>query len=397
MLRSVESSYGFLGGCRELWTERGFRCSSRERRAQCRKTAGVAVAYVEDFSTEHGARRRTAENPATGAISDSLLKKACVMLGVAAIICVAPSTTNAKPQTIDRVVAVIEDDIVTMRELEEKAQPFMAQLAAVADPTEREKRRRDLMSKVLDIEIGERIVNKELEKNRDKLAVGPKEVDRTIEEVLRMNNMTRDQLQAALYGQGMTWSEYRKKLREQLERANLIRFKVQGRVQVKEYDVLRRCKERQGQVEDQVCASHILFKIPEDASDEDISNLKARASQLQAEISAGGDFAAYALKHSQDTSAPDGQLGCFGRGEMVQSFEDTAYGLKVGEVSPVVRSEFGLHIIKVNDRRTGNTGTCEGDAALAPYREELHQEELERQMNVWIAELRRRAFVDVRL
>src|SRR5688572_17421688 len=119
---------------------------------------------------------------------------------------------QAERQIVDRVAAVIEDEIITLRELENKAQPFMEQLDEIDDAQKKREKRRQILEQVLDIEIGERIVNKELEKNRDKLGVTDADVDRAIEEVLRMNNMTRDQLQAALYGQGMTWSEYRKKL-----------------------------------------------------------------------------------------------------------------------------------------------------------------------------------------
>ena len=76
--------------------------------------------------------------------------------------------------------------------------------------------------------------------------------------------MTEDQLQAALYTQGVTWSEYRKRLRTQIERARLIQFHVQGKVQMMDGDVKRRCEERTraGTTEVKVCASHIFKKLP---------------------------------------------------------------------------------------------------------------------------------------
>ena len=118
---------------------------------------------------------------------------------------------------------------------------------------------------------------------------------------------------------------------------------------------------------------------------------------LQAELRAGGDFDAYALKYSDDKAAPpDGDLGCFGKGEMVEAFEEAAFAAAVGEVSAVVRTDFGLHIIKVYERRSAAT-ECETEEQLLPFKNEIYQEELGRQMNNWIAELRKKSFVEIRL
>lgn len=325
-----------------------------------------------------------------------------IVTGIALAVIVAASTTlAAEREVVDRIVAVIEDQIVTERELDERVAPYLEQLEAIPDPEKRAARRKEIQRQVLDIEIGEKMVDRELERNRDKLGVTDQEVEKTIDDFAKMNNLTRDQLQAALYGQGMTWSEYRKKLRDQLERTRLVQLRVQGKVQVKDADVKRRCEERAGMAgdADQVCASHVLVAVPEKAAAAEIEKLRLEASRLQAELANGADFAAYALKHSDDKGAPDGKLGCFERGEMVKPFEDAAFALKIGQVSPVVRTRFGFHIIKLNDRlaAAGASASCDSEQALSRFRNELYQEEMERQMNAWIAELRNKAFVEVRL
>jgi len=313
----------------------------------------------------------------------------------------AAVTPAAEPprETVDRIVAVIEDEVITLRQLEDKAAPYLEKLAGVKDAAERDKKRMETLRQVLDIEIGERIVSAEIERNKDRLGVTEQDIDRAVQEVQRMNNISREQLEAALYGQGMTWTEYRQKLRAQVERARLIQFQVQGKVQVKDGDAVRRCEERQraGTKELKICASHILRKIPPDASADAVEKLRTRLSQLQAELSAGADFAAYALKNSDDKAAPDGELGCFGRGEMLPEFETAAYKLKVGEVSAVIRTKLGFHIIKVTDRKQAASASCSDDTVLNNFRNEIYQEEVERQMNTWLAELRRKAFVEVRL
>lgn len=316
------------------------------------------------------------------------------------LVCGSAQAAPLARQSLDRIVAVIGDEIITERELETRAAPYMTQLEEITDETKRTARRTEILRQVLDIEISDKIVSKELESNRDKLGVTDKDVDRAVDEVLKMNRLSLEDLQSALYGQGLTWAEYRTKLRAQLERARLIQYKVQGRVQLKDTDVKRRCEERQrlGARDVQVCASHILFKVAAGMTHDAIEDLRARASKIQAELSSGADFAAYALKYSDDKGTPDGRLGCFRRGDMVQAFEDMAFSMRVGEVSPVVRTDFGFHIIKLWDRKTAAGGTtCDNEQDLEPFRNELYQEEMERQMKVWIDELRRKSFVEVRL
>ena len=309
-------------------------------------------------------------------------------------------TTPKGPRTgVDRIACVIEDEVITIRELEKKAQPYMSQLEGVTDPRERDKKRVAILKQVLNIEIDERIVSHELGTNKDRLGVTEQDVDRAVQEVLRMNNITEDQLQAALYSQGMTWSEYRKKLRDQIERARLVQFKVQGRVQVKEAEVLRRCEER-GRIGDdkKVCAMHVLLRVPDGAGATETERLYAKAVQLRAELVNGADFKAYANKYSDDKASPDGRI-CFARGEMVEEFEKATFALKSGEVSSVVKTPFGFHVIKLAGKDTVPEEApldCSGDA-LNQFRNEIYQEEMERQMGAWMQELRAKAFIDVRI
>lgn len=105
-----------------------------------------------------------------------------------------------------------------------------------------------------------------------------------------------------------------------------------------------------------VRASHILIKVEDGTGDDVKQAARTRAQDLLRQVKNGGDFGALAQQHSQDGSAPGGgDLGFFPRGQMVKAFEDAAFSLKPGEVSDLVESEFGFHIIKVTDHRTART------------------------------------------
>ena len=300
---------------------------------------------------------------------------------------------------VNRVVAVIDREIITEHELLEKAQGHLEAALAGTSGHELAEARRQVLHKVLEQEIGERLLERELAANKDKLGVTEKEVDKATEEVMRQNHISKDQLQAALYGQGLSMGEYRDKLRGQIERARLMQFKVQSRVAVKDSDVRRRCLERQrlGTQSTAVCAGHVLLAVPDTADKKQRHALYAKAEQIRDRLRKGESLAALAEQYSDDPGASDGNLGCFHRGEMVESFEEAAFSLPDGAVSDVVQTTFGLHVIKVFSHRRDEASGCDDPQVLEGIKGELLQQEMARQMQVWLGELRKAAFVDVRL
>jgi len=103
--------------------------------------------------------------------------------------------------------------------------------------------------------------------------------------------------------------------------------------------------------EQEVRARHILFRLKDDASEADVANARAEAEKVLTEAKQGKDFAELANKYSQDPTVGEngGDLGFFTRGRMVPEFSDAAFNLKAGEISDLVRSPYGFHIIKVED------------------------------------------------
>jgi peptidyl-prolyl cis-trans isomerase D len=108
---------------------------------------------------------------------------------------------------------------------------------------------------------------------------------------------------------------------------------------------------------EQVRARHILFKVPSSATPEQEAQVHARAEAVLAELRNGADFATLAKQHSEDTATAEqgGDLGYFPRGQMVAPFEEAAFSLPVGQISDVIRTPFGWHILQVEDKREAAT------------------------------------------
>ncbi len=111
---------------------------------------------------------------------------------------------------------------------------------------------------------------------------------------------------------------------------------------------------------EQVRARHILFKLDKDAPDATVAEVKAKAEDVLKQAREGKDFAKLAEKYSEGpTRSRGGDLGYFSKGQMVKPFEDAAFGLKAGEISGLVLTQFGYHILKVEDVKEAGTKTLE--------------------------------------
>ena len=141
---------------------------------------------------------------------------------------------------------------------------------------------------------------------------------------------------------------------------------------------------------EQIKASHILIKTAEDATDDQKTEARKKIDDVRKKAVAGEDFAALAKEYSEGPSnVRGGDLGYFSRGQMVKPFEDVAFALKKGEISDVVETQFGYHIIIVTDHRPASV--VDYETAKAQIEERLKQEKTLRQIRQYIETLREKA------
>ena len=156
-------------------------------------------------------------------------------------------------------------------------------------------------------------------------------------------------------------------------------FNLAQKIQVDE-DTLHKLYEEQKanfSVGEERHARHILIKVDENADDKAVEAARSKAEEILKKIRSGGDFANLAKKYSDDSgsAAEGGDLGFFGKGVMVKPFEDTVFSMKVNEVSDLVRSPFGFHIIKLEGINPGHGKTFEEVRAKLEQDYKEHQAE----------------------
>ncbi len=259
----------------------------------------------------------------------------------------------ARAELVDRIAAVVNTDIITLSELEKRAAPELAKVDQDTTGPERAQRRAAALKKTLDTMIDEKLVDMELREL--KVTISDKEVDAAVDEVKKSYNLTDEQLQQAVAREGFTIPEYRETMRKQIGRYKLISEKVRKNVKVSEADVKSeydRMTRAEGE-DYEVHVRHILIAVPRNAAQAQVEQAHRKAAAIAVEARQPGvDFAELARKRSEGSSSSDGgDLGFFKRGTMVPEFERVAFNLKTGEVSDPVRTQFGWHVLKLEEIR----------------------------------------------
>ena len=306
-----------------------------------------------------------------------------------------PFAGRAHARVVEKVAAVVGDNIVLASEVEEKVGPLMGDVNRIPDPDKRSARASALRREVL-----ERLIDDELilqQATELKLNVSSEQVDSSIEEIKKQNGIDDDQLREALRGQGMTMAAYRADLKKQLLRFRVLNIAVGSRVNISDEEVKsyydRHLKDG---TNTQVRASHIFVAIPDGADAATVREKEAQARKILERAKGGEDFAKLARELSDDaaTRAEGGDLGYFGKDMLPKAIEELVFSMKPGEIEGPVRADRGFHIIKLVDRKLKDPKPFE--EVKDDVRMQLRQKEMERQTKSYIAELRKKTLVDIR-
>jgi len=318
--------------------------------------------------------------------------RALVLLLPAAAALVAPRAAGAR--MVEKIAAIVGENVVLASEVEEKAAPLMADVSRVTDPDKRSARASALRREVLERLIDDELI---LQQATDlKLTVTSEQIDSSIEEIKKQNNIDDDQLREALKAQGMSMASYRSDLKRQLLRFRVLNIAVGSRVNVSDEEVKAYYERHmKGSANVQVRASHIFIAIPDGADLATAADKEAQAKKIL-ERAKTEDFAKLAREVSDDaaTRADGGDLGFFGKDMLPKPIEELVFAMKPGEVRGPVRADRGFHVIKLVDRRIKDPKPL--DDVKDDIRMQLRQKDMERQTKIYLTELRKKTLVDIR-
>lgn len=308
-----------------------------------------------------------------------------------AILSVIGGTAWAKP--VDKIVAIVNDKIITATDVDK----FRKKLGGggLVDDALLKLNSSDSLLKdrnaLLNHLIDEKLIDSEVK--RKGLEVTIERVEQEIRNIAKGNNISRAQLQEALKAKGVTISQYQDFIKTSLERQGLIEKEVTGKIRISDEDISSYYLSKKGPSGAQIfeyTLAHIVFS-PKTGGDE--GALK-RAQAVEEKLKSGQSFDKMAEQFSEDPNfTKGGLLGTFRAGEMLKELDEAVKKLSPGEISPVIKTPNGYHLIKITKR------TLISDPKLDEQREDirrqLYADAFKRQFRLWLNQRRDESFIKI--
>lgn len=273
------------------------------------------------------------------------LKRLILALALAGLTQPAPAA-----QLVDGIAAVVNDEVITLSELDRQMEQTLSQLRQRMGP-DRIPPRDTLRRQLLDRMITDRI---QIQRAKERgIEVSQQEVDQAVARVARNNNLSVPQFRQAVQRRGMDYGDYRQQLREQILRNRLVNQTVRSQVHVTDQEVESYlARQGQGDNRHEYKLQQILVSVPENATPEKTEERRQQARQLLEQLEGGEEFARVAAAESDGQNALDGgELGWLKPGELPASVLAAVEALEPGEHTDVVRTPSGFHIYRVQERR----------------------------------------------
>ncbi|MCF8024199.1 MAG: SurA N-terminal domain-containing protein [Desulfobacteraceae bacterium] len=317
---------------------------------------------------------------------------AACLLGL--LVIAAPFSVSAHAgQVVDRVVGVVNDDVIRLRELNRELEPVKERLQSRGlSGEEFEKQLYDARERILDEMINDKLAEQQIEDAG--ISVGQGQVDSAIERIKQKNQYTDKELRQALQMRGMTMEEYRGEIKRQILRSRLVNREIKSNIVITNDEIRRYYEEHPekygGKVKYEL--RNILMRSPEAVGTDSKTKLREQMQKVAEKLKSGASFEQMARDYSEAPNASDGgALGKFALEDLSRDLRPVIKNLEEGEFSDIVETNPGLQFFYVEDIVTTEP------KPLDEVSDEIHSTLYEQQVNEkysdWIASLRQRAYI----
>ena len=298
-------------------------------------------------------------------------------------------------ELIDRIVAIVNDDIIVLSELNEKLEPYIDRIAKMGYPPEKEKK---MMFKVRD-DIINSLVDQKLtdqEVRKFGIIIDDAEVQSTIERVKQKNSLTEEEMQADLARQGMTLEGLKKNIRDQMLRARLVNVAVRSKIVITQEDARSYYDNHPDEFrgEKKVHLWNIMTTIPEFAFEAEIEAGRDQMEKVLARLAAGEAFTVIAREFAgKEGPLIANDIGVFRFGALSPELQAAVGDLKEGEHTGLLDTDNGFQIFYVHKVEAG--AGKQFDAVMAEIQEKLFNERVDKRFEEWLGELREKSHIQI--
>lgn len=319
-----------------------------------------------------------------------------MMVGLSTVIGISLLVIPVSAVIVDRVVAVVNDDIVSLYELEKASRPYIEQIRSSQYPPDVEQRlRAEVRQKVLNDLINDKLTDQELKRYR--ITAGDEEVDNAIKRMRQDQHVSEEELETYLKQQGLTMAEYREEIKHQILRAKLVSREVRSKVVITQEDINAYYQQHLDEYagEKKYRLRNVYIQVSSSATDDERLQARKTMENLLSDFKAGKPFEAPEINFSS-FSAPKvegGELGLFKMDELAPQLQDALETKTAGEFTNILESDFGYQIVYIEDIINVAGKTVE--EATPEIQTKLYNEVVNRKFDSWLKVLRERSHVKI--
>lgn len=299
--------------------------------------------------------------------------------------------TPAGAETVSRIAAVVNGDIITTYQLDQALNAQLAKSEKRPSPAQVGALRKELLSRLIE----EELVQQRIRALR--LQVSDEEVENAVLDVQKQNKLTREQLEQAVQAQGLTFAAYRENLRKQILRYKLVGQEVRSKVDVPEREVrdYYRAHLDEYRLPPTVTLSAITFPVPEKAGAAERESIRSVAREALRLLREGNALDEVANLYRDTLGATGGPLGTFVEMELTPEFAAAIQGVDKGGLGSLAETGQAIVLLRVDDRNPG--GLRQFEAVRAEITQLLMDQKTDGRIKEWTQGLKQKAFIDIRL
>ena len=301
-------------------------------------------------------------------------------------------------EVVDKIIAVVNDEIITLYDFNTAFEPYRKNIENTYKGTDKESVMKETKEAFVQRLIDNILMEQEAKKSGAGIIVKDEEVMAVLQDVLTKQKISLQEYLKNLAREGNSLESVKKEIRGQMMRARLLRREVKSKILVSDEEIGAYYNKNRQDYEgkETVRVKQLLLLLPPNANETIKAKMKNQALQLHKRVMDGESFDLLALNYSQGPAAAQGgDVGFIGRGTIIPEVEAAAFSLPVGQVSEVIESSVGFHIIQVVDKKGA------GLKPLAAVREEIktkiEDEKLDKKFDEWMASVRAKSHIEMKL
>jgi peptidyl-prolyl cis-trans isomerase SurA len=301
----------------------------------------------------------------------------------------------AEAAVVDRIVAVVNEDVITLYDIEILARPLVQNVKTQRLSPEREQQtlaqlRSEMLNNLIDTKLTEQEVK------RYNITIADEEIDNYIRQVKQRRATSDEQLRGMLAEQGMSLEDYRKEVKLQLQRTKLVNREVRSKVVVTEAEIKSYYEKNKNKYASgtQYHLWNLFVRLPAQAPDANRAEARAMLEKVLAELGRGRSFPEIVRRTIERPSDLQGaDLGLFRVEELTPQLRDAVQELKAGQHSDIVETDFGYQIVFVQEvRQTTSRPLAQVEAEIQDI---LFRERVDQRFSSWLDDLRKRSHIKI--